>query len=810
MLQDVLWMVDEGFALVRLYPKTKQPIGKRWQHAPVPTRADLKDAYNVGENIGLRLGEPSVVGGKYAATLDVDVKGDADDADEAYAALRKLLPNWEDYPCVLSGGGKESRHVHIMTDEPVVKATLAKSKRSKLPWTDKAGKTHHSNRWEIQLLGTGQQVVLPPSIHPESGRAYTWEVEFDEDKIDRGDYVVAADVLDRWLDDGREDSGTRGRSTRDDDVSSLSLLDLNRRKPLDITDDEAWNYLLDLPFDEWCFDYDGWLKVGMALHHQFEGDAAGLDMWHDFSKRSDNYDADALDEKWKSFGKDSKRRPIRFATLINAGAMTRFKRQATGAEDNDDLDEEDNWLGQLDLNAQGLPKPHLDNITLCVENDPRIKGILAYNEFTCSVVLRDVPALKIAKSKKRQKHFRQLEGPLWTISETQEREGRPLEDVHTDAIRLAFEAPVKRGGYAVKISDRDMVAARNVVAQRHRFHPIHEYLESLKWDGEERVERLFVDWLGCPNTLYHREIARLLCVAAIARTYSPGCKFDFAVIIEGPQGMGKSTFIRELAKNWFIEFDADMDDAKETVEKLKAVWIAELPELSQFGKQDIETVKAFFSRREDKVRLAYRRDEEVFPRQSVFMGATNNREYLRDPTGGRRFWPAQATVKQIDNPAFRLVVDQVWAEAFVIYKAMAKRYGADSLPLFLSNTAAADEALQLQESRRMETEADAWRGMIVEWLKTPVRRSVLEGKGEHFNDEDGGDPLVRREMICALECWVDVIGGRRDQFARGASNRMAEALRGIPYLEEIGLRRHPIYGPQRCFRVRLPRRRWEE
>lgn len=801
MLSDAKRLAREGVAVHWLRPKSKAPIENDWSNAPVYTAADLADDYRDGNNVGIRLGEPSELRrGLYLYVLDIDVKGEKyEHYDQAYAALKELLPDYERFPHVLSGGGGDGRHVYFVSKSLARSKKLVHSKE-KVEWEDKAGKKHKSWAWEIELFGTGKQVAAPPSIHPETGNAYKWgrEIDFDDldfITLDVSEFVGAAP--------GDERDEERGSSTRDD--SSRSLSDIVNRKKLNLSLDEAWDYLLDLNHDEWCFDYEGWLKVGMAIHHEFDGSAEGLELYQDFSKRADNYDADAVEDKWKSFGKDSKRRPVRFATLINAGAMTRLRRERTGKSAKELEDDGDDWRVKLTLNEKGMPEPTSDNVAVIIENDERFKGIFGRNRFVEDVCIVQEPPL-IEEPERRQGEYRQLDSWLWKLTPTEKREGRPLEDDHLDEIRLCMESPVRRNGLKIKVSDRDLRAAITAAANKNPYHPIQNYLDGLEWDGVERMQYLFVDYLGCPDDEYHRQTAKLWLLAAVARVYQPGHKFDFVPIFEGVQGIRKSTFIRILGRHWFVELGAQaFEDPKKTIETLVGQWIAEIPELHGFSRSEVGAVKAFFSRNEEKVREAYGRKAKRFLRQSVYGGTTNDREYLRDPTGNRRFWPIQILVSQIDTDKLEKLVHQIWAEAVVEFKKLAKDYPVGRLPLFLHGAEANETARVLQESRVIETQAQGWAGLISAWANTRVPLSVIEGRGDKFDDHDGDDPLQRRELICGLQVWTEVLKGSHESYGRGNTLKVVEAIRQTGEWEDAGRFRIANYGLQRCFK-RTPKK----
>ena len=796
MLQSAKALAREGGAVIWLKKGEKRPVDNGWTRAPRASEADLEATYRPGYNVGVRLGEPSEIDdGLFLHVLDIDVKGGAADEDEAYDALADILPEWEKFPYVESGRGGGSAHIYLAVERPLTKATLAHSAK-KVEWIDGAGKKHSSWAWEIQLLGTGQQVVLPPSIHPDTGREYKWGRKIDFDDLDS--IIIEPDRLAARDDDERPESASRS-STRDSD-SGRSLSDIVKNKKLEnIDEDRAWEILEGLPFDEWCESYDGWLKVGMALHHQFDGDATGLDLWHDFSERADNYDADALDDKWKSFGKDKGRRPVRFATLIQA-AVIADEKEMHGLDSD--------WNRTLDRTEDSTPKATAMNIRRILMNDSRFASRIAFNEFTRKRVFRKPPG-KFEGREKDAALVHQLEGPLWHFTETEKIHGLVLHDDHVSEIRtLLSERRIFGGWFKSQPTKLDITDAIAAVSRASPFHPVKEFLESVTWDGEERLETLFIDWLGLEDTEYARQVALVFMLAAIARIYTPGIKFDCAPILEGPQGIGKSTFIRYLARDWFVELKCGFDDPKRIVETLAGRWIAELPELSQFGKSDVETVKAFFSAQSDVVRKAYAREEEEVLRQSVYMGSSNNDQYLRDETGNRRFWPLACRVEKIDLTGFKKIVPQLWAEAMVRYEQACDAAGSpERLFLDLKGAAATDAALKLQDSRRIETEADIWAGVIEEWMNTPVRQSELEGNGSKFDKFEGDDPLVKREICCIPQVWEEALRGRSDNLGRGQSNRVKAAILKVPGMSEIGPRKFPTWGSQRAFRIDRKRRR---
>lgn len=328
------------------------------------------------------------------------------------------------------------------------------------------------------------------------------------------------------------------------------------------------------------------------------------------------------------------------------------------------------WSSLLDRNQEGGVLSTLPNLQIIVRNDDRLFGRLGFNlHQQCVVFVREPGRLR--KKARDGKPILALDGPIWTLPEpAQSFNGRRWTDDHEFALRWVVEAPRTQGGYQIKASDRDIRGAINIVAHQNEFHPIRDRLRSFAWDGKPRAETLFIDYLGSPDDPYHRSAARLMLLGAVARVFEPGHKFDFVAILEGSQGAGKSTFIRILGLDWAGELAVDFKDNNRVIEAIQGGWILELPELQGFSKAETTTLKVVISRTHDKGRLAWERNVREFPRQCIFIGSTNEDDYLRDATGGRRFWPIKVEVESIDTARLRGEIEQVWAEVMTWYDAL--------------------------------------------------------------------------------------------------------------------------------------------
>jgi hypothetical protein len=806
-------LVSAGLAVHWLAEMSKRPYHTDWTNRPVHTLETLRAEYRAENNLGVRCGAPSKTPSGYLHIIDLDIR-EPEFAAAAHAALDRLLPDWRTMPTAISGSGGASRHIYVFTAEPLRSRKLARSEGSAMVWSAEKRKEVQKRDWEIDLKGTGTQVVMPPSIHPETGQPYRWERELD-----------ATDLLLGLYD--QVDPATLGAElveapTEEDDDDLLAAA---RTAPLGLDEAEIDRTLRDLPSD-WVEDRDLWYQVGMALHHEYEGADVGREKWFEWSKQSAKFDPRDAARVWRSF-KNRTGRPVRMATLIQAAGTARTAGAVASwmPDDDDDLigdapapaknawsdligDDEDDilgpapapsradpganprkdWTSLLAVSEDGTIKTCLHNVEVIVANDARLYGRLGVNLLLQSKVFIAEPA-KLAKKSRDGKPIRQLDGPIWQLDEPGHAiDGKRWIDDHENALRSVIEAPSTQGGYALKVSDRDLRAAVNNVANQNTFHPIRDRLRSFVWDGVPRAEKLFIDYLGSPDDAYHREAAKLMLLGAVARVFCPGHKFDFVAILEGAQGAGKSTFIRILGLDWASELAVDFHDNNRVIEALQGGWIIEIPELQGFSKADTTVLKAVISRTHDKGRLAWERSVRAFPRQCIFIGSTNDEDYLRDTTGGRRFWPVRVTAPVIDTDKLRGEIEQIWAEVLSWYDAMRKARPRGDLPLYLRDPRSIDTAKQLQDSRRTETPEELLAAEIKMLLDAPVE-TTLEGHSRC------------REVTCIKEVWIDLLGNDPIDLQKNQilSRTVARAMR-LAGWEQDGTMKHHKYGTPKAFK----------
>ena len=319
---------QHGFAVHWLKERSKAPAGgENWQNAAVLTPEQLRATYRSGMNLGLRTGEPSKVAGLYAHVFDVDIRFD-DLADEAWEAFDRLLPGIrKTLPCVVSGSGGESRHLHFLTDKPFYGRKLAVSDAKHR--TANGGPTYD---WEIDLFGTGRQVAMPPSIHPGTGIAYRWEREYDLDGLEFGGGPIIDSAVIEAL-----------------GIASTSAFEFESKPPRTFAPGQLERELDRLSLDV-LDDRPKWIMLGQALHHQFGGSQEGFDLWMHYSKRSANFDPKKRGEetvlrdqlrRYRGFGRN-RREPLTMGTVLQWNSDARLADMLDGLPDldNEDLPDE--------------------------------------------------------------------------------------------------------------------------------------------------------------------------------------------------------------------------------------------------------------------------------------------------------------------------------------------------------------------------------------------------------------------------------------------------------------------------------------
>lgn len=299
------------------------------------------------------------------------------------------------------------------------------------------------------------------------------------------------------------------------------------------------------------------------------------------------------------------------------------------------------WRQMLLVDAKGAIKPVEANVAIILAHDPELQGLLAYNKFSGAIELR------------RQ--------PPWPTS------GHKYPAQLLDKDRASMLLYFQRRG--IMVYRRQIDEAIKAVPEWSAFDPLEDMLNSLEWDGEKRIDTWMIDYCDAEDNAYTRAISRAFLIGAVARALDPGCKMDTTLTIEGDQGSGKSTLVKVLAMNpsFSSENFPNLVTDKYPDMQLRGVWIMEVPELSGISKADVNRIKEFLSRNEDRTRDPYATAVENRPRRCVFIATTNQAEYLRDPTGARRFWPIRCG--RINLAGIKAEVAQMWAEAVHAFRA---------------------------------------------------------------------------------------------------------------------------------------------
>lgn len=470
--------------------------------------------------------------------------------------------------------------------------------------------------------------------------------------------------------------------------------------------------------------------------------------------------------------------------------LTKYNESRSEVETEFEFEDEvdDSWKTQLSINDLGQTENSINNCLLVLRNDPRIKNKLQYDAFANRAIVRSgVPWRKVN------------EDTTWS-------------DVDDAGLRYFFE----QAPYGVN-NKRNIDDARILVFEESSFHPVVEWLENLPpWDGVKRLESLFVDYLGASDNVYTRNIAQIHIVAAIRRVMFPGYKYDNMVTFTGDQGLGKSTFIKNLAAGWFSDSQETIQ-GKAAIELLQGNWHIELAELFATKKSDRDAVKRFLSKDEDIMRVPYATYTSTFKRQCVFWGSTNDYESLRDPTGDRRAYPIDCGDHMPTKAIFddKILhdqttevdiclseeVEQIYAEAMVLHKQGFKTRITDRRVTEIWNR----ELMAHKEVHPMQP-------LVIKFLEMKFPRGyedlstrdrIAYVNQEELADEDpltATDQYEPLDKVCSAQIWTEVLGNDKGKLDYLNARIINEVLMGLPGWRRMkGPRRFKNYGSQRGY-----------
>jgi predicted P-loop ATPase len=342
------------------------------------------------------------------------------------------------------------------------------------------------------------------------------------------------------------------------------------------------------------------------------------------------------------------------------------------------------WLADCIRGETGKPLPVLASALVGLR--AVMPETFAYDEMLCAPVL------------------------LRTLEKTNQFQPRPCTDVDVGIVQERLQR------LGLKRISHDVVhQAINVRSYECRYHPVRDYLGALEWDGRQRVETLFTAYLGAESSDYARAISSMFLVAMVARIYEPGCKADYMVVLEGAQGTLKSSACRVLGGEWFSDNLPDISCGKDASQHLRGKWLIEVSEMHAMNRAEAAQLKAFITRTDERYRPSYGRKEVIEPRQCLFIGTTNRDSYLRDETGGRRFWPIKTGT--IDLDALTQDRDQLLAEAVVQFR--------NGVPWWPDKNFERNHIMPEQASRY---ESDSWEETVVEYLTRTAASKVTIGQ----------------------------------------------------------------------------------
>lgn len=430
---------------------------------------------------------------------------------------------------------------------------------------------------------------------------------------------------------------------------------------------------------------------------------------------------------------------------------------------------EDAWMEELELDSKNKYLSSANNINLIFAHDSRLKGLFKQNNFDGKrYVFGTTPWRKVSKPE-------------------------PIKNVDYSGVRNYIESLYGIVG-SLKIDDSIALEF-----EKNSFHPVLDYLRTLKWDGEKRIDGLLIKYFGAEDNLYTKEAIRKMLVGSVARVFKPGCKFDLVLtLVSQKQGTGKSSFFKALGREWFSDTFMTVQ-GKEALEQIQGAWIIEMAELAGIRKAEIEAVKHFITKQEDMFRPAYARTSETYLRQCVFVATTNQNNFLKDASGNRRFIPVDIqNIKLTDNSALRDFlddkneIDQVWAEAVMLYKK--------GEPLFLSK----ETEVLAETEQKIHSDFDERTGIIEKYLNKLLpgdwdKKDIYQRR-EYYEDElvEKGDQM--RQFVCVAEVWSECLGKDKKDIDRYKTREINDILRSLDNWEQLkSTKNFAIYGKQKYY-----------
>ena len=443
------------------------------------------------------------------------------------------------------------------------------------------------------------------------------------------------------------------------------------------------------------------------------------------------------------------------------------------------VEDDDNWKDDIQYSADGMKAlSTLANIILILRNDKELKFKIFKDIFSSRILVRD--------------------GVPWDRKfETPDRIWNDTDDA---GLRWYLES-----FYGITSTNKIMDGV-SLIAEENAENKVATRLQSTQWDGEKRLETLFIDYLGCEDNVYTREISEKSLVAAVRRAIYGGIKWDNMPILIGPQGVGKSTFLKILGMDWYNDSLVNVE-GKDACELIQGSWILEMGELSSLRKSELNLVKNFLSRTDDIFRASYGRRAQKYPRRCAFFGTANDTNFLRDETGNRRFWPIDCFIYKPKKSIFNDLKDeleQIWAEACELAKN-------EFYSLVLSKEA---EKIA-KEEQDSHSEDNVYRGIIIDYLDKKIPKDAwdsmdLFGRRAYLNDYENmkkqydESDLILRDKICVAEIWEEALKMDIRYLKKSDSIEINKILSSLYKWEKIKQSsRFGKYGVQKGFKRKI-------
>ena len=443
------------------------------------------------------------------------------------------------------------------------------------------------------------------------------------------------------------------------------------------------------------------------------------------------------------------------------------------------VEDDDNWKDNIQYSTDGMKAlSTLANIILILRNDKELKFKIFKDIFSSRILVRDgVPWDKKFETPDR----------IWN-------------DTDDAGLRWYLES-----FYGITSTNKIMDGV-SLIAEENAENKVATRLQSTQWDGEKRIETLFIDYLGCEDNIYTREISEKSLVAAVRRAIYGGIKWDNMPILIGPQGVGKSTFLKILGMDWYNDSLVNVE-GKDACELIQGSWILEMGELGSLRKSELNLVKNFLSRTDDIFRASYGRRAQKYPRRCAFFGTANDTNFLRDETGNRRFWPIDCFIYKPKKSIFNDLKDeleQIWAEACELAKN-------EFYSLVLSKEA---EKIA-KEEQDSHSEDNVYKGIILDYLDKKIPKDAwdsmdLFGRRAYLNDYENmkkqydESDLILRDKICVAEIWEEALKMDIRYLKKSDSIEINKILSSLYKWEKIKQSsRFGKYGVQKGFKRKI-------